>query len=134
MQVICASVEGVAGAEYVVGVDVHGNAVAPADLSSPLSEEVAPVVIPIELDLLKRFGLNVPVGIELSPVVGEMQIYPDGRVTYNKTDITRPLNVLCNKNAEKESDDQGKPHGHMLPNPVPSSDKIEGEYPVNQSK
>lgn len=138
IQGICAYVSSLkkpaVGAEYVAGVDVYGSAVRPADVSTQHSVSVDPIVIPIELVLIERFGLDVPVGIELTPVVGEVHFYKDGRVTYNKADITKQLNVFCDKQAEKESDDRGKPDGHTVPNPVPSSDKIEGEYPVNQSK
>jgi hypothetical protein len=49
---------GVAGADYVPGVDAQGNAVAPADL--PRSAPVATENFPIEIgvDLKKRFGVS----------------------------------------------------------------------------
>src|SRR6266849_10807969 len=48
------------GVAYVPGVDVEGNAVAPADLAggdTPLNQAVASAPIKITVDLRKRFGI-----------------------------------------------------------------------------
>lgn len=126
-------------ADYVPGVDVHGNPVEPADLNNAQSSLISnPVVIPIEIDLATRYGLSLPTGIELEPTVASIEIYNDGHVTYNGRDITKRAQTLCaqekgtSNNKRQLQDDR-----HSASDPVLSSgkthgepdDKIEGEYP-----
>ena len=72
------------GADYVPGVDVRGNAVAPADLNRPLQlpEEL---VLPIAPDLFARTGRTPPRGFpDMRTQIGELHIrLADGAMTFN---------------------------------------------------
>lgn len=84
------------GVEYRPGVDVHGRAVAPADLNVPLNVGVDEVIrIPVTVDLVRRFNLYPAAGIELEPDVGVISIHSDGRVEYNGQDLARQAYTLC---------------------------------------
>ncbi len=77
---------------YRPGVDAYGRAVAPADLNGSLNGGLnggarIPVPetlhIPIEIDLLDRFGIPVTPGLYESDIpIGEV-IYRNGRLTFN---------------------------------------------------
>lgn len=82
--------------DYQPGVDVHGNEVVPADVGGGLAQPVFDVIeIPVTVDLIKRFNLDVPQGIELEPDVATIAIHQDGRVTYNDQDISARVSELC---------------------------------------
>ena len=67
---------------YQPGVDVNGNAVAPADLNSQPQIRVPDVIsIPVTIDLATNLGINTP--FLARPTVGEVQVTSDGRVTFN---------------------------------------------------
>jgi hypothetical protein len=67
---------------YRPGVDVNGNAVAPADLNAQPQIAVPDVIsIPVTIDLATNLGINTP--FLTRPTVGEVQITRDGRVTFN---------------------------------------------------
>lgn len=67
---------------YRPGVDVNGNAVAPADLNAQPQISVPDVVsIPVTIDLATNLGINTP--FLARPTVGEVQITRDGRVSFN---------------------------------------------------
>ncbi|MDA0786872.1 MAG: hypothetical protein O3B37_11355 [Proteobacteria bacterium] len=67
---------------YRPGVDVNGNAVAPADLNAQPQIAVPDVIsIPVTIDLATNLGINTP--FLARPTVGEVQITRDGRVTFN---------------------------------------------------
>lgn len=126
------------GAEYVPGVDVDGNPVAPADLgSSPSGHIYNPVIIPIEIDLAARYGFTLPADVELKPTVADIKIFQDGRIQYNGKDISNNIETFCsnyqNQNKKIQSD-QAEQHGHETHDPVISSDKIEGRYPDDAQK
>lgn len=76
----------VAGADYVPGVDVRGNPVAPADLAGAqriaLPEEL---VLPVTPDVFTFLGRAPPRGLEQLRVnVGELRIrLSDGQTTFN---------------------------------------------------
>jgi hypothetical protein len=76
----------VAGADYVPGVDVRGNPVAPADLGGApritLPEEL---VLPVTPDVFTFLGRDPPRGLDQLRVnVGELRIrLSDGRTTFN---------------------------------------------------
>ncbi|PCJ99756.1 MAG: hypothetical protein COA45_02760 [Zetaproteobacteria bacterium] len=117
------------GAEYVPGVDVGGKRVVSADVSSTPSQYINnPIIIPIEIDIIGRFGLALPADISLMPTVANLKIYQDGRVKYNDEDVTDHVVALCKDAKEIEKNTQSE-HGHSAHNPLPSSDKIEGQYP-----
>ncbi len=116
-------------AEYVPNVDVHGKHVTPADVSTSASRYINnPIVIPIEIDLIDRFGLSLPTEISLKPTIASLKIYQDGRVKYNDEDVTERTLSLCKDKQEITHIPQSE-HGHSAHNPLPSSDKIEGQYP-----
>ena len=67
---------------YRPGVDVNGNAVAPANLNAQPQIAVPDVIsIPVTIDLATNLGINTP--FLARPTVGEVQITRDGRVTFN---------------------------------------------------
>lgn len=105
------------GADYVPGVDVRGNPVAPADVDAPAPGIFDPVFIPVEIDLVSRFGLSVPAGVELKPGAAALEIYRDGRIVYNGQDITPRIHAICGE--EVKTGEQG--HGQDAPDAVPSS-------------
>ncbi len=90
-----------AGVEYQPGVDVHGNAVAPADLNAPLDAGAGRVVqIPVTVDLVQRFNLYPFFGIEMKPDVGVVSVHSDGRVEYNGQNLTRQAYTLCGRDTK----------------------------------
>ena len=78
-------------ATYQPGVDVNGSAVAPADLNGS-GQIPAPdaITIPLTLDLASRLG--IPPGGNADylarPVIGDVVVSRDGRVTFNGTPLT----------------------------------------------
>lgn len=79
---------------YSPGVDVHGKPVKRADIKSPYPQQF-PISIPIELDLVERFNLDVPLGIVADPVVAGVRVFDDGSVTYNGHEITSNVQEFC---------------------------------------
>ncbi len=69
---------------YQPGVDVYGREVAPADLGgAPRIEPPETILIDIEIDLLRRFGIPAnPALYDADAEVGEV-LYKDGRFTFN---------------------------------------------------
>lgn len=116
-------------AEYIPNVDVHGKYVTPADVSTTTPSYInSPIIIPIEIDLIDRFGLSLPTEISLKPTVASLKIYQDGQVKYNDEDVTERTLSLC-KNKQEITHITQSEHGQNAYNPLPSSDKIEGQYP-----
>ncbi len=73
------------------GVDVNGNAVAPADLNGSQQIPVPEVVsFPLTLDLADRLGIPVAGDADFlaRPVIGEVGISAEGRITFNGTPLT----------------------------------------------
>jgi len=71
-----------ADVSYRPGVDVNGNAVAPADLNPQPQISVPDVIsIPVTIDLATNLGIATP--FLARPTVGEVQITRDGRVSFN---------------------------------------------------
>ena len=67
---------------YRPGVDVNGNAVAPADLNPQPQIAVPEVIsIPVTIDLATDLGIDTP--FLARPSVGEVQVTRDGRVSFN---------------------------------------------------
>jgi hypothetical protein len=82
--------------EYQSGVDVNGKTIAPADLNGLSAvRNFNTIEIPVEVDLVSRFGLTPKPGVELQPYVALMSIHKDGRVDYNGQDITKQAHQLC---------------------------------------
>lgn len=76
---------------YRAGVDVNGDAVAPADLdgAAPIAMP-STIVFPLTLDLASRLG--IPPGGNADflarPVIGDIAVTADGRVTFNGVPLT----------------------------------------------
>ena len=74
-----------AGVEYKAGADVRGKAVAPADLpgSRPLKLPDS-YEFDITLQVFKRLGLEVPVGLDESQLkIGTVSVDKRGNVSFN---------------------------------------------------
>lgn len=104
---LCPALAGVAavpGAEYTPGVDVHGNAVAPADLPSttrPLAVDNFPIEISVNLQ--RRYG--IPANSTLfhgKAIIGYVTV-KDGRAYFNGQPISDNeqdmLNAACKERA-----------------------------------
>ena len=77
---------------YQPGVDVRGRPVAPADLpGGVVIEPPRTFIIPIEIDLVERFGLlsTVP-GFEADALVGTV-LYDDGQLFFNGQPLIDPM-------------------------------------------
>lgn len=87
--------------DYREGVDVNGNSVLPADINGGDMLVVDPIIVPIEVDLIERFNLNIvnASGVGLEPSVAALAVYPDGKVVYNGRDITDEFYQKCQSNA-----------------------------------
>ncbi len=70
---------------YQAGIDVNGRAVAPADLDGGFQLALPETIrIPIEIDLLERFGLPAdPALYGADAIIGEVTVAPDGRTSFN---------------------------------------------------
>lgn len=108
-------------AAYQPGVDVNGNAVAPADLNAPVNANVGVIEIPVEVNLVQKFNMMASNGIKLEPTVSTFKIFPDGRVMYGNQDITQNAHVAC-----------GSKSSAILPPPQPQEPGILGTLTVKQ--
>ncbi len=87
---------------YQPGVDAYGREVAPADLNGGTQIQVPETLrIPIEIDLLDRFGIPAnPALYESDIPIGEV-IYRDGRLTFEgqplQDDAAAELSRRCQK-------------------------------------
>jgi hypothetical protein len=76
---------------YQPGVDVNGDAVAPADLNGAQQIPAPDVVsFPLTLDLADRLGISLGDGVDIlaRPVIGDVAITSDGRVFFNGNPLT----------------------------------------------
>lgn len=113
------------GAEYVAGVDVDGRKVAKADVDGGM--DIFPVIIPVEVDLARKFGMVFDDGINFSPRVAQFEVFADGRILFNGKDVTPRAKEQCKALAKGE-----KPHGQEPAHGIGSGDIISGEYPENR--
>lgn len=97
-------------ANYKPGVDVHGKAVVPADLNAPLPVDMGKVFIPVEIDLINKFGLALDPALELKGEAALISVDPSGNVTYNGRDITASAAAACGL-----KDDMGPPAPAQAP-------------------
>ncbi|MGH1455398.1 MAG: hypothetical protein ACRBDI_01330 [Alphaproteobacteria bacterium] len=117
------------GADYVAGVDVHGQRVVPADLSNSGGVLNNPIIIPIDVYLAQRFGIVLPQGIELKPELFKVKVFEDGRVMYNEQNITSNTVDACVEIQEENLQLSPKSHGQNGGDTLPSDDTIQGQYP-----
>lgn len=80
---------------YKPGVDVRGKAVVPADLNAPMVQAPGKIYIPVEIDLIEKFGLTVDPALKLDTEVALVGVAPDGTVDYNGQDITSGAASAC---------------------------------------
>lgn len=81
--------------EYQGGLDQKGNFIVAADAGTPFSSYEYPIDIPLELDLLEKFNMNVPIGIITDAKIAGLKVYEDGHVEYNGQDISNNVGVFC---------------------------------------
>ncbi len=87
---------------YQPGVDAYGRAVTPADLTGGAQIQVPETLhIPIEIDLLDRFGIPANPGLYESDIpIGEV-VYRNGRLTFEgqplQDDAAAELSRRCQK-------------------------------------
>lgn len=87
-----------ANTNYQPGVDVNGNAVAPADLPSTTNFAAAPgdyIEVPMTVDLAQRLNQPVPEGVKMEGIIGNLRLYKDGRINYNGQDVQPQADVMC---------------------------------------
>ena len=88
-------------AAYQPGVDVNGNPVPAADLSSmpqAMVNSTTYTEVPLNIDLAKKLNLSQPA--EMLGNFGSIRIYNDGHVSYNGQDITQQANVICGRTGD----------------------------------
>ncbi|MBI1300495.1 MAG: hypothetical protein GC137_02455 [Alphaproteobacteria bacterium] len=148
MSVVCSKIEeaqaNIPPADYVPGIDVEGKSVVPADITPSNRFVNDPIIIPIELNLAERFDVDLPDGVFSEPDLSSLEIYQNGKITYNGLDITEKVEEHCVKKPSKQSEGNPsppeepkqknvkaapQPAGQEKEIPVPSDDTIEGNYP-----
>lgn len=98
-----------ADTNYKPGVDVNGNAVAPADLPSMSSfaqSSADYIEVPLTVDLAQRMNQPVPEGVKMEGVIGNLRLYKDGRINYNGQDVQPQAAVMCGHAPETTSQQQ----------------------------
>jgi hypothetical protein len=85
---------------YVPGLSVTGNEVVSADINS--NDNILPKVIkiPVTIDIVERFDIEVMPGVDVDADFGILEIYHDGRVVFNDKDIADHIYDVCE---DKES-------------------------------
>lgn len=92
-----------ADATYQPGVDVHGRAVAPADLAgTPQIVMPEDITINITVELQQRFGIPVTSNLyKPEASIGSVVVKPDGTATFNGQPLTNQeqsaLAFLCQR-------------------------------------
>lgn len=129
-----------APADYVPHIDVRGNNVVPADLEHSRSQFINdPIIIPIEIEIIEQFGLDLPVGTDLEPIVAQVEIGLDGRTLINGKDVTKSVYQICDQHLDNKQN-QTEQDGHeshvpvILPvKQIEEKDRIDGQFPSQSS-
>lgn len=79
---------------YRAGVDVHGKAVIPADLTYAPSVVPEIIRIPLTVDVAEKIGIQ-QAGVEMKSELGMIEIHRNGHVTYNGQDYSAQTAVVC---------------------------------------
>ena len=87
-----------ADVEYKPGIDAKGNFIVPPDVGFSSGGMTYPINIPLELDIIERFNLDVPIGIMSDPTIAGIRVFEDGNVTYNGQEITDQVRNFCQEN------------------------------------
>jgi len=101
--------------EYQPGIDAKGNFIVPPDIGFAAQPNIFPMQIPIELDIIERFDLDVPIGIIADPEVAGVVIHEGGKVTYNGQDVTNNIQAFCQKNELIVIDDKAIEPAELKP-------------------
>lgn len=126
----------VASAEYMPNVDVHGKQLVPVE-TTPYDHSFlnTPIIIPVEIELIERFGLDLPLGTDLEPIVGLFEIEMDGTTRYNGKDVSDVVQKMCDQHRNNKLN-QAEQDGHESDVPVvlkpqqhEEKDRIEGQFP-----
>lgn len=88
-----------ADVEYKPGIDAKGNFIVAPDIGVDFGRNIYPLYIPLEINLVERLDLDVPIGIIMNPEIAGIMVYEDGKVTYNGHDISRNVETFCAENA-----------------------------------
>lgn len=123
-------------ADYVPNVDVEGNPLVPVEVESLQPSFLNnPIIVPIEIELIERFGLDLPVGTDLEPIVGQFEISRDGTTRYNGKVINNTVKQICDQHRNNKLN-QAEQDGHESHVPVlldmqqdEEKDRIEGQFP-----
>ena len=87
---------------YTPGVDVHGNAVVPADLNAQTQIKVPDVIsIPVTIDLASNLGVTTR--FLARSTVGEVKVSSDGRVTFNGQPINSDAEHELAKSCQEQT-------------------------------
>ena len=54
-----------------------------------------PVFVPITADMVDRYDLDLPSGVQAETFIGMMEIYKDGRILYDGRDISGDIKDVC---------------------------------------
>ena len=89
---------------YKAGVDVDGNAVAPADLPADAAQiDVSDYLeVPLTVDLAQRLNQPVPEGVKLDGVIGTLRLYKNGQISYNGQDVVPQASTMCGEELKVE--------------------------------
>jgi hypothetical protein len=69
--------------------------------------DVDPIDIPITIDLIDRYDLDVSSGVELDAPVGFISVYKDGRILHDGKDISGDIKDQCeNDSTSPDTDEQ----------------------------
>lgn len=67
-----------------------------------------PIDIPITVDLVERYGLNAPAGVDLDVPLGFISVYKDGRILHDGIDISGDIKDRCNNDGASDETEQPK--------------------------
>ena len=60
-----------------------------------------PILIPLTIDMAKRYSLNITSGLNVETFAGMLEIYKDGRILYDGIDISGDISGVCENGASK---------------------------------
>ena len=89
---------------YVPGVDVHGNPVAPADLNAAAIDIPDAIIYPYTIDLAQWLGFYLPKGSKMETDVTMVEIFSTGKIVMDGKDISEDSISLCSKIALEEKE------------------------------
>lgn len=83
------------GVDYKPGVDVKGRPVVPADINAAVIDVPDMMVVPLSIDLAKRLPSASAKGVDMAGTAGFLEVWKNGRITYNGQDVTPQVYLLC---------------------------------------